>query len=164
MDGALTLHRATAPSKGILFTAKGLFPSVRRDQHVVGDRFEGESDGKGFREASMLGLPRLICAAIAADHMGPMVDAWCACIAGPSIGLGGGVPAKIGGGEGMQADGREVLDLGQTDAVRRAVFDLARASDQELALGAATTPTGHEILLAAAGRAAEAVGQRALIT
>ena len=51
----------------------------------------------------------------------------------------------------MQAAGRVVGHLGETDAAGTAILDLDRTDDQDLALVTAPAATGHRIMLATAG-------------
>lgn len=81
-----------------------------------------------------------------ADDVWFVPDVLGAGIGGPAVGLGGGVLGEIVGEKAMQAGGGEVPDLGKSDASWPAVFDLDRASDQELASGAAAAATGDRIV------------------
>src|SRR5882672_12908808 len=51
-----------------------------------------------------------------ADDMGIVGDAGGAGISGPTIGLGGGTGAEVGGEEGVEAGGRVIGHLAEADA------------------------------------------------
>ena len=86
-----------------------------------------------------------------ADDMPIVRDAGGAWVSRPSVGLGRGARREVAGNEGMQAVGRVVGHLGETDAAGTAIFDLDRPDDEELALMTAPAAAGHRIMLAAAG-------------
>ena len=87
-----------------------------------------------------------------ADHMGIVDDAGGAGISGPTIGLGGGTGAEVGGEEGVEAGGRVIGHLAQADAAgaEAAVFDFDGADDQHFALMAAPATASDRIAFAAA--------------
>ena len=87
-----------------------------------------------------------------ADDMGIMGDAGGAGISGPTIGLGGGSGAEVGGEEGVKAGGRVIGDLAQADAAgaEAAVRYLDGADDQHFALMAASATARDRIVFAAA--------------
>jgi hypothetical protein len=88
-----------------------------------------------------------------ADDVRIVADAGSAGIGGPSVGLGGRARREIVRDEGMQAVGRVVGDLGETDAAGSgaAVLHLDGADDQHFALMAASAAAGQRVMLAAAG-------------
>jgi hypothetical protein len=81
-------------------------------------------------------------------------DAGDAGISGPTIGLGGGTGAEVGGEEGVEAGGRVIGHLAQSDAsgAKAAVFDLDGAEDQHFALMAAPATAGDRVVFGAADR------------
>ena len=81
-----------------------------------------------------------------------VLDVLGAGIGGPAAGLGGGVLGEVVGEEAVQGGGGEVLDLGKPDASGPSVFDLDRAGDQQLALGASATAAGDGILFRTTGK------------
>jgi len=87
-----------------------------------------------------------------ADGVGIVGDAGGAGISGPTIGLGGGTGAKVGGEEGVETDGRVIGHLAQANApgAKPAVFDLDGADNQHFALMAAPATTRDRVVFAAA--------------
>ncbi len=86
-----------------------------------------------------------------ADDMGIVGDAGGAGISGPTIGLGGGTGAEVGGEEGVEAGGRVIGHLAEADATgaEPAVFDLDGADDQHFALMAAPATARDRVVFAA---------------
>src|SRR5262249_23517461 len=84
-----------------------------------------------------------------ANDMGIVGDAG---VSGPTIGLGSGTPAEVGGEEGVEAGGRVIGHLAQADATgaQPAIFDLDGADDQHFALMAAPATARDRVVLAAA--------------
>ena len=82
-----------------------------------------------------------------ANDMGIVGDAG-AGISRPTIGLGGGTAAEVGGEEGVEAGGRVIGHLAQADAAgaEAAVFDLDGADDQHFALMAAPATAGNRVV------------------
>ena len=87
-----------------------------------------------------------------ADDMGIMSDAGGAGISGPTIGLGGGTGADVGGEEGVEAGSRVIGHLAQAKATgaKPAVFDLDGADDQDFALMAAPATARDRVVFATA--------------
>ena len=88
-----------------------------------------------------------------ADDVGIVGDAGGAGVPGPAIGFGGGAGGEIGGKKGMEAGGRVIGDLAETDAAgtKAAVLDLDGADDQHFALMAAPATARDRIVFTAAG-------------
>ena len=87
-----------------------------------------------------------------ADDMGIVGDAGGPGVAGPTVGLGSGAGRQVGGEKGMQAGGRIIGHLAQTDAAGAgtAVLHLNGADNQHFALMAAPAAARQRIVFAAA--------------